>query len=472
MLGVHVKGRNLDLTRHSRYPRGIWALSLAVVGVLACGWTLSPSISIIVQRSTRPLGATPSTWTTIHRTWNNDNAYLDRGAPVEGPWYLLRLPTLASSDSPVVNHRLFINLSVPGSNPDHIYPGMVLALHPQNGQVLWDRVTSNSVPSEPIVDRGLVIIGQGNAVFRSRLSFPLPTLRVGMVRGTGPSAVYAFSARNGRLIWKLRTVGSDQPSPTVVDNTVYVVNGSRQLIAVNLQTGRVKWRIGLGAYVSRSSPRIARGRLFVGGGGPNQVIAVNLRTHRLLWHRLIPGAIGAVDDTPLALAGGRLYGEAMVGSPYLPLTSPFHSEHLFALNAANGRILWTRRLAVGDEPRYKQGATPMVHGNVLFVGNAINGSFFALNAASGKVLWTIRLPDPVTRPVVFVRGHVVGVTTHGLLFSIGQHGHGLRTARIAHWVNAFGPILIDRTLFVSGNSPHQGFLAAIPLSAILPSSHA
>lgn len=464
-----MKGRNLALARLTRFPGGAFAVALAGLVTLAGGWTLSPTTQMIYERSTRPLGATPSSWTTIHRAWNNDNAFVDRGAPVEGPWYLLRLPTLVSSDSPVVDHRLFVNLSVPGSNPVRTDPGMVLALHPQNGRVLWDRKTSNSVPSEPIVDRGLVIVGQGNAVFRTRLAFPLLTLRIGMVRGTGPSAVYALSARTGRRVWEIKTAGSDQPSPTVVGNTVYVVNGSRQLLAVDLHTGRIRWHANLGVYVSRSSPRIAGGRLYVGGGGPNQVVAFSLRTHRRLWHRRIPGAIGAVDDTPLALADGRLYGEAMVGSPYLPLQSPFHSEHLFALNAATGRILWTRRLAVGPEPRYKQGATAMIHGHMLFVGNAINGTFDAFNAVTGKRLWTIRLPDPVTRPAVWVHGRVVGVTSHGLLFAIGQHGHGLRTVRIARWVNAFGPVLVDRTLFVTGNTPYQGFLAAIPLSVILPS---
>ena len=110
----------------------------------------------------------------------------------------------------------------------------------------------------------------------------------------------------------------------------------------------------------------------------------------------------------------------------------------------------------------------MIHGNVVYVGNAINGKFFAFNRFTGKLRWLVRLPDPVTRPAVWVHGYIVGVTSHGRLFAVNQRGTGLRTLRIARWVNAFGPVLIDRTLFVAGNSPRRGYLAAVPLNRLIP----
>lgn len=448
-----------------------WAATILAAGVALTSAAFSsspyPPARLLWLKSSAPLGKTPTIWATIHRNYLNNDAFLDSGAP-PGPNYLMELPTLASSDSPVVNHRLFVNVSGAGKNPASIHPGIVLAIRPENGKTLWQQTLFNSLPSEPIVANGRVYVGEGNAVFRSHLRFPLPAMSTSTIRGTGPSAIYAMSAATGKMLWKYATVGSDQPSPTYYGGRLYVVNGSRQLVVLNAVTGRRLWHLNIGIYVSRSSPRIFHHMLYVGGGGPDAVAAISLKQRRVVWRRSILGAIGAVDDTPLALAGQRLYGEAMVGSPYLPLLSLRHRQVVFAINAKTGKIVWKRTLAYGFEPRYKQGSTPMIHGNQLFVGNAITGEFFALNRKTGAVLWKVKLPDPVTRPVVFVRNGLVGVTSHGLLFSMTAKGGFLRTLRLGNWKNAFGPVLIDRTVFVTGNTPYNGYLAAVPLQRLLP----
>jgi outer membrane protein assembly factor BamB len=440
------------------------AAMFALVGFSAQSY---PPPAMVWVRSQEALGATPSAWPTAHRVFSNNDAFIDAGASA-GPNYLLQMPTLVSSDSPVVNHELFVNMSGAGKNPATIYPGVIMAIRPENGDVLWHHALPNSLPSEPIVANGRVFIGEGNAVFRSHLPFPLPTIERSTVRGTGPSGIYAFSANTGKELWEYPTVGSDQPSPTYAQGKLYVVNGSRQLIVLNAATGRRLWHINIGVYVSRSSPRIAGDRLYTGGGGPDSVVAVNLKTHRIVWRAKISRAIGAVDDTPLALAGGVLYGEAMVGSPYLPLENLKHHQVLFALSAKTGKMLWSRDLAYGFEPRYKQGSTPMVNGNRLYVGNAITGQFFAVNRLTGRELWTIKLPDPVTRPTAWVDGDIIGITTHGLLFAMTPEGGVLKTERVGSWVNAYGPVVIDRTILVTGNTAHAGFLETIPLDQLLP----
>ncbi len=425
-----------------------------------------PKSTMIWVRSEAPLGLTPESWPTIHRSISNDSGFFAPSATT-GPNYLMRMPTLVSSDSPVVNHELFVNISGAGRNPAAIYPGMIMAILPENGKVLWQHVLPNSLPSEPIVAEGRVFIGEGNAVFRSHLIFPLPTVESKTVRGTGPSGIYAFSVATGKELWSYPTVGSDQPSPTYERGKLYVVNGSRQLMVLDAATGHRIWHLDIGMYVSRSSPRIVGHMLYVGGGGPESVVAVNLRTRRVVWRRSIANAIGGIDDTPLALAGGELYGEAMVGSPYLPLENLKHHQILFALNAKTGKVLWQKALSYGFEPRYKQGSTPMIHGQDLFVGNAITGAFYAINRVTGQQLWTVNLPDPVTRPTTWVHGDIVGLTSHGLIFAMTAEGGVLHTLRLGPWVNAFGPIVIDHTIFVTGNQPHEGFLATIPLAQVI-----
>lgn len=426
-----------------------------------------PAAHLLWEKSEQAIGRTPSTWPTIHRQFSNSSIDVQRGA-TGGPDYLTEMPTLVSSDPVVANHEMFIAMSSGGRLPNRIMPGFVIAMRPENGDVLWQRELANSVASEPIVADGLVFVGEGNAVFRSDLPFPMPSVERSTVRGTGPSAIYAFSAMTGKTVWEHPTVGSDQPSPTFYQGRLYVVNGARQLDVFDAHNGRLLWHMNLGIYVSRSSPRIANNTLFVGGGGPDAVVAVSLATHRILWRRQILGAIGGVDDTPLSLVGSTLYGEAMMGSPYLPILNLQHRQLLFALDASDGRILWEKYLSFGYEPRYKQGSTAIVHKRTLYVGNAITGKFFAINRETGATVWSVKLPDPVTRPTTWVDGKIVGITTHGLLFSINQNGTDLRTHRLGPWVNAYGPVVINLTLFATGNDPHAGFLRTMPLESIAP----
>lgn len=441
---------------------------MLLAGILLAGGWQAARVGRHAGRAGVGIGATPGQWTTLHRTRNNDDVYEDSGAPERGPTYAVRLPMLASSDSPVVGGRLLINVSASGRNPSGIYPGELLAIDPTSGRVLWRHRFPNSVDSEPIVADGRVIDGVGNAVFPSRLVFPFPAVHNGMMRGTGPSAIEAISERTGRMLWKVRTRGSDQPTPTVIGHTVYAVTGSRQLLNINLLTGRVRWRINLGMYVSRSSPRVVGSLLLVGGGGPEQVEAINLRTRRIVWRRRILHAIGGVDDATLAYADGRVVGEAMEGSPDWPLVSPDHYEILFAINAANGQLLWTRRLATGYEPRYKQAATPMVQNGVVYAGNAINGAVTAVRLTTGQRLWQVNFPDPVTRPLAFFDHRLVGITSHGRIFSLKPNGTGVTSTRLGPFVNAFGPVVINRTLLVAGNTPYRGYLRAVSWRTVIP----
>jgi outer membrane protein assembly factor BamB len=187
-----------------------------------------------------------------------------------------------------------------------------------------------------------------------------------------------------------------------------------------------------------------------------------------VWRRRIFHAIGGVDDATLAYAQGRVVGEAMEGSPSWPLVSPDHAEILFALNAANGQVLWTRRLATGYEPRYKQAATPMVRDGVVYAGNAINGTVVAVKLTDGRRLWQVQFPDPVTRPLAFVNHRLVGITSHGRIFSMNPNGTGIASTRLGPFVNVFGPVVINRTLFVAENTRHQGFLQAVPWRTAMP----
>lgn len=446
-------------------PRRTWAGVVAAAVVLAgLGYIVERNHrgSIpLYQLSTATLGPTPSSWPEDHRSMVNNDSF-QVATYSHGPHYLTELPSLANSDSPVVNNLLYVTGGLGSSG----HPGYLWALNPRNGKLIWSETLANAVFSEPIVAHNRVFVSEGNAVFSGTSSSPSTT--VGSKRGTGPSGVYAYNANTGAALWNFATDYAVQAPVTVLHGRVYAATGGRHLYVLSAKTGQLQWRARIDVYVSRSSPRIIGPRIYFGGAGPLQVVALSAKSHHIVWKRPIPRATGGVDDTPLVYSHGILYTASLAGKTGIIRTNPHHFAKIYAISAKTGKILWNRTLAEGKNPPYKETGTPMLHDGRVFVGNALNGSFTALKAKTGAVLWSDNLHTPVTRPAVFVDGRVLVLTSHGVLYSLSpKTGAVLKQTRVATWVNAYGPVLINQTVFVTGNTDKHGYLAAIPLKMVL-----
>jgi len=440
--------------------RSRWSL-LSLLGVVLVLGTrpAGPFVTVVHRTRSTPLAPTPVQWITAHGTWTNDA--IDVPQPgILGPAYRLRTPWLMSSSPVVAQGRIFVTTTALNhrTNP----PGAILAVQARTGRVLWRNTTANALDSQPIVAQGRVIVGIGNAVFRSRAPFPLPATLPGTQRGTGPSAIVALSVSTGRVLWRIPTQGSDQPTGTIYDGTLYTATGSGAFLAINPTTGHVRWRLALGMFVSRSSPRIDHMIAYLGGGGPEQVLAINLRTHRLIWRTRFPHAVGGLDDTPLAMAHHLLIGEAMLGNPHQSRWVPSHTQVVFALNATTGQRVWQTPLASGIEPRYKQGATPTIAGSTVYVGTAVTSGLWALNLFTGHLRWSLASNSPITRPPLVWPHHVLAVTTTGTLLETTPSGYPVQPQSLASWVTTFAPLLIHHTIFVTGNTRTHGFLQVRP----------
>lgn len=439
----------------------------------------------LYQLSSAPIGPNPQRWPGDHRAATNNDAFQ---APTQdaGPNYLVHLPGLANSDPVLVRGTLYVSGSAGGT-------GDVWAIDPRSGRIRWTASLPNSTFSEPIVSGGRVFVGEGNAVFPGDPSTPATT--PGTVRGTGPSALYALSAQTGALLWRFPTRYADQAPPTVAAGRVYLATGGRHLDVLDARTGRLIWRVGIPVYVSRSSPRLVDGAIDFGGAGPLEVLSVARNTHRIRWVRPIPQATGGVDDTPLAVSGGVLYTASLTALPsgFKPANpnraapaslpdrlfgalrrlieppAPDHTARIWALAARTGTILWSHPLADGPNPPYKETGTPMVHGQRLFTGNALNGRLVALDRTTGRLIWSTWLNAPVTRPPVWVNHTILVVTARGTLYRLSA-GSGTVLARrpLGPFVNAYGPVIVDHTVLVTVNQSNGGFLAAIPLKTLSP----
>lgn len=420
-------------------------MALALSGLIVAG----------IVTSAHMAGSWPSSWPTAHYQSTNN------GAPPSSiaiqVQYRRSFPVLLNSDTPIVNGRLYVVGGNTSPARDAAHPGYIWALDARTGTILWTATTPNSVFAEPVISHGRVLVGVGNALFPAS-SGRRPALDSGAVRGLGTSGLFAYNAATGWPVFEFGTSGADQAPATVVGNRVYLASGDRRLYALRISNGEPVWSVNLGHYVSRSSPRIVDGLAVVGGAGPLGMVAVSLKTHQIAWQRPIAHAVGGVDDTTLAVSGDRLVGAGVIqkasGVPF--------SAVVYAINGRTGTILWEHSLAKTTVlPRYKETGTPLIVGHGVYVGNALNGTVTALSMNSGKVLWRVNAGSPVTRPPTFSHGRIWVMTQTGVLEGITLSGHLDYQRRLGHFVNAYGPVVLGDTAWVTANTATHGVLIAV-----------
>ncbi|MFI1853024.1 PQQ-binding-like beta-propeller repeat protein [Streptomyces sp. NPDC020480] len=115
----------------------------------------------------------------------------------------------------------------------------------------------------------------------------------------GTGQLWAFRLSDGDTAWTFgegRDKGSFQESmrpygrPAVKDGVVYVTEGSRGLVAIEADSGKLLWEASLGGMPNIDvTPIIGRKYAYAAVGGNAKISAVDLRTHKVARTVPIPG---------------------------------------------------------------------------------------------------------------------------------------------------------------------------------------
>jgi outer membrane protein assembly factor BamB len=124
------------------------------------------------------------------------------------------------------------------------------------------------------------------------------------------------------VAWTYETGESIESSAAIVDGTVYVGTQAEELIALELATGKLRWKYKAKGPIGESSPTVAEGIVYVGDLS-GVVHAVEAATGRGLWTFKTEMEIKA---SPIVIDG-----KVLIGS---------YDEHLYAFNAKTGALLW------------------------------------------------------------------------------------------------------------------------------------
>jgi outer membrane protein assembly factor BamB len=355
-----------------------------------------------------------------------------------------------SSSPALVDGTLYI-----GNNAGALY-----AIEVATGKTLWTFTAKAPIMANPIVVGDLVIVGEGNQT--SYMTDDGPT-----AVGTGENAIIALGKRDGNERWRITTDGSDMPTPAMIGRLLIHHSGSGMLAAIDPSRGRVVYAKNVNSVASMSAILPLDGDRFVTAGQAlSRVSAFDARDGSLVWSAAFARSASGIGDCPPASDGARVfcdylmppegYTETGAGQPAI--------QHVYALNAGDGSVLWDTATESGIAPQYNEASIPLVHGGLVFAGSSIAPWMHAFDISSGHLAWRTQVHGVVKGGVAAKDGVIYFGDFDGYVWALEE-----RTGRVIgnkHFDTSFNvgsPIVAGKTLILGSNT---GLIIATPLSAV------
>jgi len=232
--------------------------------------------------------------------------------------------------------------------------GGVYGLDLASGRQRWRARTNGRVRGTPAVANGLAVVGS----FDGR--------------------VYAFDLKTGAERWVHRTEGDTldsakwgfdrraiQGSPAIADGTVYIGSRDSGLYAIDLATGRRRWRFSHRGSWVLASPSVRDGKVYVGSSDGHFFQAVD-SSGKEIWR---------LPTDANMLGSPLLVGNTLVSGTYARDTP---NGELLAMDPASGAVRWRVNLDASTL------SSPVAFGDELYLGTE-DGSILAIGQASPTV---------------------------------------------------------------------------------------
>lgn len=239
-----------------------------------------------------------------------------------------------------------------------------------SGQTVW------SMDLTPARERTASVSGGGLAYGAGRV-----------IVTTGFGEVVALDAGSGGVVWRHRLNSPASGSPTVSDNTVFVLGRDGTAWSLDLANGRENWqvrgRMDFAGWQGYGSPAV-EGDLVVIPTSSGQLIAVDRKTGAQRWSGQVAGqrvgrAISVIRD---------MTGEPVIsGNMVIAGTS---AGRIAAFDRVTGMQLWSH----GDGAL----SAPVVAGNGVFAIDD-DSRLIRLERGNGARVWAVDLPQFVDTKV-------------------------------------------------------------------------
>lgn len=311
----------------------------------------------------------------------------------------------------------------------------IYALDAQTSLAIWRKeLVGAAGMGQPLIQtingqlRVIVTVGDAdyNGKHAIRKAFAQP-----YQRGAEYSAIYCLDALTGAEVWRYDIQGSARATPLYRDGVLYAVNGDGNLYILNAATGALISRFTNpdNGQVGMSSPNwylTENGRLllFYGTINPRNLLAIDVTqasNPRLAWSLTPPAAsANAPGDVSMAVDPASGLVVTSVFSNLGTGSAPQYDLHVIAMNAKNGRVVWSQFAGRGNNlPGFKSG-NPMIDRGTVYLGNPLNATVQAYNLADGRRLWSTAVTDP--DPSIRLAPRVAPILAYDtLIVPVGQH---------------------------------------------------
>ncbi|HYI94433.1 MAG TPA: PQQ-binding-like beta-propeller repeat protein [Bryobacteraceae bacterium] len=169
-----------------------------------------------------------------------------------------------------------------------------------------------------------------------------------------------------RVLWTYETGDAVESSAAIVGGVVYVGVGTGEVVALDLQTGKLRWKYKAGEGIGESSPAVVGGVVYI-GDLTGTLHAINAADGKPKW---VFKTAGEIKSSPVVTEG-----KVIVGS---------YDGSLYAVDAATGAQAWQYRTGAQVH------ATPAVVGGLTFISGC-DGILRAIRIADGKQAYEVQI---------------------------------------------------------------------------------
>jgi outer membrane protein assembly factor BamB len=244
-----------------------------------------------------------------------------------------------------------------------------------------------------------------------------------VVVGTRDGVLRAYG-ETGQPLWDFQAKGPFDATPRIDGDMVYAGSSDGRLYAIELGSGKLRWKYEVGEEVG-TTPASGAGLVLV-MTLQDTLVAVDAKTGAWKWHHRRESHEGF---TIRGAAAVTIFGDVAMGA--------YSDGTVAALDLLTGAARW-ERLVAPKADLMDVDSTPRVEGGKVFVA-AYSGSVFALELATGKQLWETKTPGPLR--LVTRRDLVVAVTTTQVI-GIGAKDGAVRWTLPLEGAPAGEPVLV------------------------------
>ncbi len=193
-----------------------------------------------------------------------------------------------------------------------------------------------------------------------------------VIQGNAIDGIKAFQRGSGRQMWSFAVQDGVEGGATLDDNRLYFGAGDGWFYCLDANKGQVLWKFLLNSE-SLTQP-LVRGSHVFHVTGNNTLYSFDKQSGRSLWVK-----------TNAARANISVRGQTTPVYEKGVLYLGFSNGYFSAINAENGREIWTRQ--IGDDKRFNDVDARAVLSSLCILVSSFSNALYCLDRKSGQILW-------------------------------------------------------------------------------------